>query len=248
MTVSTLLVVGQADRDVVPDRVVVSVGVQTPVLPSPQAALARCAEARRRLLDDLHAALPACEITDGRIATRAEQRRVKLEAELEGYTEERWEISGYTGHCVVTLEDEAAAAAAIVASAGTHPDAERVMPAFVVSRELARRTQVELEQEAVRDGLERAQGLAAAAGLAVGPVLSIGEPGPLSPARFEGVAYSASSSMSTDDLDDQLGELRPEPETLTDTVTVRVALVALAKPSEENPRHGSERPYSSPEA
>jgi hypothetical protein len=35
VTVSTLLVVGWAERDVVPDRVVVSVGVQTPVLPSP---------------------------------------------------------------------------------------------------------------------------------------------------------------------------------------------------------------------
>ncbi|MDP9467164.1 MAG: SIMPL domain-containing protein, partial [Chloroflexota bacterium] len=131
MSVRTLTVAGEAERDVVPDRVVVSVRVQTPVLPSPQAALARCAEARRRLLDDLRAAHPASAIADSRISTEAQSRRVQIETELEGYTEERWEVDGYTGHCLVTLEDEAAAAAAIMASAGTHPDAERVSPYFV---------------------------------------------------------------------------------------------------------------------
>ena len=161
MTVPTLTVVGRAERDVVPDRVVVSVAVRTPMLPSPQQALGRCAEARRRLLDHLRDAHPTSTIADGRITTLAEQRRVKVEDELDGSTEERWEIDGYTGHCLVTLEDDAAAAAAIVASAGTHPDAERVSPAFVVSRDLARRTAVDLEQEAVRDALDRAEGLAA---------------------------------------------------------------------------------------
>jgi uncharacterized protein YggE len=226
--VPTLTVVGRAERDVVPDRVVVSVAVTTPVLPSPQAALARCAEARRRLLDDLRDAHPASAIADGRITTQAEQRRVTIETELEGYTEERWEVHGYTGRCIVTLEDEVVAAAAIVATAGTHPDAERVIPAFVVSPALARETQVQLEQEAVRDALDRAKGLAAAAGLAVGPVLSIGEPGPAPPGRFEEIAYGAPprSIMSAVELEDQLGELRPDPETRSERVTVRVALVA----------------------
>jgi uncharacterized protein YggE len=228
VTVPTLTVTGWAERDVVPDRVVVSVEVKTPVLPSPQAALARCAEARRRLLDDLGHAHPSSAIADGRIATQAQQRRVEIETELEGYTEERWEVDGYTGHCLVTLEDAAAAAAAIVASAGTHPDAERASPAFVVSRALARHTQVELEQEAVRDALDRAEGLAAAAGLAVGPVLSIGEPGPSPPGRYEEVAYGPRSAMSLSagELEAELEELRPEPETRSDRVTVRVALVA----------------------
>ena len=250
MTVPTLTVTGRSERDVVPDRVVVSVEVTTPVLPSPQAALARCAEARRRLLDDLRAAHPGSAIADGRITTQAEQRRVKIETELEGRTEERWEVHGYTGHCLVTLEDDAAAAAAIVASAGTHPDARRVLPSFIVGRALARQSQVELEREAVRDALDRAEGLAAAAGLAVGPVLSIGEPGPPPPGRFEEVTYSAQSRsvLSADELEAELGELRPEPETRSDTVTVRVALVAHAKPFEENPRRGSDRQYSSPEA
>jgi uncharacterized protein YggE len=207
--------------------------VTTPVLTSPQAALARCAEARRRLLDDLRDAHPGSAIADGRITTQAEQRRVEIETELEGYTEERWEVYGYTGHGIVTLEDDVAAAAAIVATAGTHPDAERVSPAFVVSPALARETQVQLEQEAVRDALDRAKGLAAAAALAVGPVLSIGESGPAASPRFEEVAYGAPprSIMSAVDLEDQLGELRADPETRSERVTVRVALVALAKPS-----------------
>jgi uncharacterized protein YggE len=228
VTVPTLTVVGRAERDVVPDRVVVSVAVRTKVLPSPQQALGWCAKARRRLLDDLRDAHPTSAIADGRITTQAEQRRVKVEDELGGYTEERWEVDGYTGHCLVTLEDDVAAAAAIVATAGTHADAERVSPAFVVSRALARRTAVDLEQEAVRDALDRAEGLAAAAGMAVGPVLAIGEPGPSPPARYEEVAYSA-RLMSSGEVEDALGELRPEPETRSDRVTVRVALVAAER-------------------
>jgi uncharacterized protein YggE len=232
VSVPTLTVVGRAERDVVPDRVVVSVAVRTSMLPSPQEALGRCTEARRRLLDDLRAAHPSSTVSDGRIATQAEQRRVKIDDELDGYTEERWEIDGYTGHCLVTLEDDAAAAAAIVASAGTHPDAERVFPAFVVSRALGRQTAGELEQEAVRDALDRAHGLAAAAGMAVGPVLAIGEPGPPAQARFDEVYPSPPRSMSTmsaGEVEDSLGELRPEPETRADRVTVRVALVAAER-------------------
>jgi uncharacterized protein YggE len=231
VTVPTLSVVGRAERDVVPDRVVVSVAVRTPMLPSPQQALGRCAEARRRLLDHLRDAHPTSTIADGRITTQAEGRRVKVEDELDGYTEERWEIDGYTGHCLVTLEDDAAAAAAIVASAGTHPDAERVFPAFVVSRELARRTAVDLEQEAVGDALARAEGLAAAAGMAVGPVLAIGEPGPPALGRYDEVYPSLSrsvSAMSAGEVEEALGELRPDPETRSDRVTVRVALVAAS--------------------
>ncbi len=224
MSVPTLTVVGRAEREVVPDRVVVSVGVRTPVLESPQLALDRCAEARRRLLDDLRDAHPGSTIADGRITTEAAQRRV--ETELAGRTEQQWEVYGHTGHCLVTLEDDVGAAAAIVATAGAHPDAERVSPDFAVSPALARETQVELEQEAVRDALERAKGLAAAAGLAVGPVLSIGEPGPSPSPRLEEVAYSARAALSVEELEDQLGELRPEPETRSERVTVRVALVA----------------------
>jgi uncharacterized protein YggE len=228
VTVPTLTVVGRAQRDVLPDRVVVSVAVTTKRLPSPQQALTWCAKARRRLLDDLRAAHPATTISDGRITTQAEQRRVKVEDELDGYTEERWEIDGYTGHCLVTLEDDVAAAAAIVGTAGTHPDAERVSPGFVVSPALGRQTAVELEREAVRDALDRAQGLAAAAGMAVGPVLAIGGPDPAPAVRY-GETFSSARSMSAGEVEEALGELRPEAETRSDRVTVRVALVAAER-------------------
>ncbi len=162
MPVPTLMVVGDAEREVTPDRVAVAVGVQTPVLPTAQEALADAAQARRRLLDHLAAGLPGTRVSDGRVTTRQEQRSVA--EERPGRTETRWEVAGYTGLCQIVIEDDAARAAEIVASAGSHPDAERVTPRFTVSRELERRTRDELEQEAVRDALARAAGLAAAAG------------------------------------------------------------------------------------
>ena len=84
---------------------------------------------------------------------------------------------------------------------------------------------MDLEQEAVRDALARAEGLAAAAGMAVGPVLAIGEPDPPPAARYEEVSYGA-RLMSAGEVEEALGELRPDLETRSDRVTVRVALVA----------------------
>lgn len=230
MSVPSLTVVGRAAREVVPDRVGVAVAVRTAVLGTPQEALAACASARRRLLDHLATAWPGGAIADGRITTRAESRRVKTEEF--GVQEERWETYGHTGHCVVTVEDGAEAAAAIVAAAGAHPDVDSVSPGFTVGPELERAVSVELEQEAVRDALERAAGLAAAAGLAVGAVLSIGEPGPPAHDR-DGIVYGASASYdrSVRTLEEELGELRPEPEDREERVTVRVALVSLSPPS-----------------
>ncbi len=222
MTTPTLYVLGRAARLVVPDRVVVSAAVRTPVLPSPQEALAVCAAARRRLLDHLHAACPGSAIADGRIATEPDQHRVTTE--LAGRREERWEVRGYSGACVVTIEDDASAAGAIVAAAGSHPDAERTVPRFAVGPELARRTRAELEEEAIRDALARAQGLAGAAGLRVGPVLSIGEPE--RPPREESYALHAMADVSSPrELEDDLGELRPEPEPFDAAMPVRLALL-----------------------
>jgi uncharacterized protein YggE len=225
VAVPTLFVMGDAEREVVPDRVVVSVTVQTPVLRSPQEALSRAAEARRRLLDHLEGALPGTAIADGRVTTREEQRRV--EEERPGRTETRWEVAGYTGLCLVVIEDGAARAPEIVAAAGAHPDAERVSPAFEVGPQLARRVRDELEREAVRDALARAEGLAAAAGLSVGPVVSIGESGPRPEPRDDGLralADHAYPAPAADELEDALGELRPEPEVRRARVPVRVAL------------------------
>ena len=227
MPVPTLFVVGTAERQVVPDRVIVSIAVQTPVLRTAPEALAAAAEARRRLLDHLAAALPASAVSDGRLTTRQEQRSV--EEERPGRTDTRWEVSGYTGLCTIAVEDETGRAAEIVAAAGSHPDAERVSPRFEVGPALDRRVRDELEREAVREALARAQGLAAAAGMAVGPVVSIGEHGPPA-ARDPGgetIRYSrmmAEQPMAADELADALGELRPEPVLRTESVPVRVAL------------------------
>lgn len=227
MAVPTLFVTGDAEREVVPDRVVVSVSVQTPVLRTPQDALSRAAEARRRLLDHLASALPGSAVADGRIRTHAEQRII--EEERRGRTETRYEVAGYTGLSLITVEDEAARAAEIVAGAGAHPDAAEVSPRFRVGPALARRVRDELEQEAVRDALARAQGLAAAAGMAVGPVVSIGEGDTVLAPRDDDYTTHAyadmSAPMGAEELQDALGELRPEPVTRTASVPVRLALV-----------------------
>jgi uncharacterized protein YggE len=224
VAVPTLFVMGSAERLVTPDRVVVSVSVRTPVLRTAQEALSRAAEARRRLLDQLAGTLPGARISDARITTRQEQRRV--EEERPGGVETRWEVAGYTGLSEVTVEDDAARAGEIVAAAGAHPDAERVAPRFEVSPELGRRVRDELEQEAVRDALTRAQGLAAAAGMAAGAVVSIGEHAlaPV-PRDDDQIVYSrAMPDLSTQELEEALGELRPEPVLRSQHVPVRVSL------------------------
>jgi uncharacterized protein YggE len=155
VAVPTLFVMGDAEREIVPDRVVVSVTVQTPVLHSSQEALSWAAQARRRVIDHLEGALPGAAISDGRITTREEQRRV--EEERPGRTETRWKVAGCT----------------------------------------------------------------------VGPVVSIGEHGPRPEPRDDGMRIFASHddpSTAADELEEALGELRPEPELRRAQVPVRVAL------------------------
>jgi len=228
VAVPTLFVMGGAERLVTPDRVRVSVSVQTPVLRTAPEALARAAEARRRLLDHIAASLPGTAVSDGRITTRQEQRSVQ--EERPGRQETRWEVAGYTGLCLIGVEDEAGRAAEIVAGIGAHPDAQRVSPGFEVSPALERRTRDELEREAVRDALQRAEGLAGAAGMAVGEVVSIGEHGPPPPYPGGGeppvCGRMLSADVSAAELEEALGELRPEPEPRSAEVPVRVALRA----------------------
>lgn len=225
MEVPRLVVVGRATREVVPDRVLVRISVKTAVSPTPQAALSLCADARRRLVDDLAAACPTARVSDGRITTNEATRQVTTQGV--GEAETRWETYGYTGHAVVTLEDAVAAAAGIVARAGTHADASTVLPGFVVGPDLERATGRDLEQEAVRDALERAVGLAAAAGMGVGAVIAIEEPsGHVEhPAHHEVAMYSR---VVSDAVQEALGELRPEPVTRVTEMVVRVALVAAS--------------------
>jgi uncharacterized protein YggE len=167
--VPTLFVTGDAEREVVPDRVVVSVSVPTNVLRTLQEALSRAAEARRRPLDDLTSTPPDSAVADGRIR-------------------------------------------------------------FEVGAALGRRVRDALEKEAVGDALARARGLATAAGMAVGPLVSIGEYGPEPPGpRDDDYTTRAFADMpapmGAGKLQDALGELRPEPVTRTASVPVRLALV-----------------------
>jgi uncharacterized protein YggE len=226
--VPSVLVTGRAERRVVPDRVSVLVDVETAVLPTPQEALAACAAARRRLLDALRAALPDAAIADARVTTSPHQVRVVEEAGGPGRVEDRWEIAGHVGHSRVTLEGPAADAARYVAEAGGHPDAARVLPVFSLAPGLRRRVDQELQEEAVRDAIARAEGLAAAAGMAPAGVLSIGEAGTERGERIV-TAQAVSSRSLGQELAEDLGELRPEPETMRAAVPVRLA---LARPGE----------------
>jgi uncharacterized protein YggE len=164
----TLLVTGDAEREVVPDRVVVSVSVPTNVLRTLQEALSRAAEARRRPLDHLTSTPPDSAVADGRIR-------------------------------------------------------------FEVGAALGRRVRDELEKEAVGDALACARGLATAAGMAVGPMVSIGEYGPEPPGPRDEYTTRAFADMpapmGAGELQDASGELRPEPVTRTASVPVRLALV-----------------------
>ena len=213
---------GRAGREVVPDRVVVAVTVHTRVLPTASEALADCAARRRRLLDALAAARPDATILDRRIAVREHEVRVKDRAS--GETVERWEVRGHYGDCVVEAEEPAGEAAALVAAAGALAEATAVRPSFRVSPALARAVEGELQQEAARDGLARAEAIAAALGVATGGILSVagsrGHGGEYEPR----MVFALPDAGGAADIAADLGELRPDPVTMDAVVAVRVAI------------------------
>ena len=215
---------GRAEREVVPDRVVVAVTVRTRVLPTASEALADCAARRRRLLDALAAARPGATIRDGRIAVREHEVRVKDQGS--GETVERWEVRGHYGDCLVEAEEPAGEAAALVAAAGALPEATAVRPGFRVSPGLARTVEGELQQEAARDGVARAGAIAVALGVAAGGILSVAEPSGRGGGYEPHIAFarSADAGMGPDDIAADLGELRPDPVTMEAVMAVRVAI------------------------
>jgi uncharacterized protein YggE len=223
MAAPEITVDGRARREVIPDRVVVSVTVRTRVLPTAREALADCAARRRRLLDALAAARPGAEIRDGRIDVREHQVRVKDRAS--GETVEHWEVRGHFGRCVVEAEEAADEAAALVAAAGALPEATAVHPRFHVSPALSRAVDGELQQGAARDGVARAEAIAAALGVEAGGLLSVAESrgGGYEP-RMALAAYSAEPPGDPDDIAADLGELRPDPVTMEAVMTVRMAI------------------------
>lgn len=217
-------VVGEAERRVTPDRVVVSITIQTEILPTPREALALGVERRARVRDALASGAPDATISDARVMTQPDHEHVE-EPDARGRVTSRSVVRGYTGVCRLDAEAEAGRGAALMAIAGTHPDATDAHPSFAIGSALRRATGRELEQEAVRDAIKRARGLAGAAGARLGEVLAIGEP----PARGGGhqdgglTAYSTASDAIG--LEEALGELVPEPRTLSVSVPVSLALL-----------------------
>jgi uncharacterized protein YggE len=226
-TSPTLFVVGSAEREVMPDEVHVALRVQTRVHATSRPALADAAEKRARVKGAMQQRFPAATISDARITIRDETKALKTRTGRDT-TEYRHELLGYTGHCTLIVRAAADHAGAIVAHGGTHPDVTSVHPRFEVSRTLARAVERELECEAIRDALSRAEELAAAAGHTVGGLISIGEHPPAAPRGYgDDTEVFAAARMyvgSPGDVEDDLSELTPEPELRTAHVPVRVAL------------------------
>ena len=236
MTAATLYLLGQADREVLPDRVVVSVRIRTGLHRSSQAAIADAAACRARLLQDLGARLPEADIRDAAIATEAQTKRVEVRVPRDPHnpdagstTETRYDHLGFVGTSTIRIESAAEAAAASLSACAMHPDTYGTGHRYVVSPELARTVRHELECGAITDALARADGLAAAAACRVSGVVSIGEAPHAEPR--EDYAFQERAMMSpsmgdwdADDLEDALGELRPEPELFSVAVPVRLAI------------------------
>lgn len=227
----TLFVVGSAEREVMPDEVHVALRVQTRVHATSQPALADAAEKRAGVKKAIVERFPTATVSDARITIRDETKALKTRTGRDT-TEYRHELLGYTGHCTLIVRASADQAGAIVAHGGTHPDVSSVYPRFEVSRALSRAVERELECDAIRDALTRADELAAA-GHAVGGLISIGEHPPAEPRGYgDGPQMFAAEmraySGSPDDVEDDLSELTPEPELRTAHVPVRVALTRRA--------------------
>jgi uncharacterized protein YggE len=216
-------VAGEAEREVVPDRVVVAVSIRTPVLPTPAEALALGVARRARVREALAAATPGVTISDARVTTVAEHDHIE-EPDARGRVVSRLVLRGHTGVCELRVEAEAGRAAAIVGAAGSHPDVAATRPGFVIGPTLRRAVERELEQEAVRDALGRGAGLAAAAGMRCGEVLSIGE-APSAGEPYERDIMLADMRMEAGPLEEAIGELVPEAQTLSARVPVRLALL-----------------------
>lgn len=218
-------VIGAAEREVVPDEVVVVLEIVTPVLATPTEALSLGIEWRRIVRDLLTESAPDAIVSDARVTTMTEHEEVR-ERDVYGDQTARVEIRGHRGVCEVRARAAAGRAAALMALAGTQAAVTRARPEFVISRDLNRTSLRELEQDAVRDGLKRAEGLAAAAGLRPGGVISITPPGMSRGEIHEQdmVAFSPMAKAARIDMEEALGEIAPEPSLLSATVSVTIAL------------------------
>ena len=221
-------VVGTAEREVVPDRVVVDVLIRTPVLATPAEALTEGVARRGRVRQALAAGAPDATISDARVTTREEVERVE-EVDPRGRSTTRTVVRGHSGLCELRAEAEAGRAAALMGIVGTHPEVHAARPRFTIGRGLRRAVDRELEQDAVRDGLERGRALAGAAGMGCGEVLAIGEP-PSERAADEPpygrhAVFAVEARADGAELEEEFGELVPEPVTISAAVPVSLALL-----------------------
>lgn len=223
LNLPTVQVIGDAEREVVPDEVVVVVVIETPVMSTPADALSLGVSRRGRVREALASGAPEAEVSDARVTTVAEYEHVE-EPDAQGRVTSRSIVRGHRGLCELRGRAKAARAAALVGVLGTHSDVARVRPIFVVSRTLARSVERELGQEAVRDALGRAKGLARAAGMRLGEVIAIGEPPGRADPHESGMLIRATLS-DAHELEDSLGELIPMPQTLSARIAVTVALL-----------------------
>lgn len=228
--IPTLYVVGTAEREVTPDQVEVALRITTLLHPEAADALADAAGMRARVTDVMGTQLPGVAIVDRRISVREEGKKVERRSGYQTY-ETHFERRGFTGHCEVILKAAADRAAELVAHGGAQPDVGELQPAFTLSADLRRATLRQLEGDAVRDGLERAADLAAAAGGQMAQIISIGEwlPGEQRADSHSWPSSVLSMELALEDsspraIVDALGEIRPEPLQRSASVPVRVAL------------------------
>jgi len=249
MSHPTLLIVGSAEREVMPDRFVVSVAIRSILCESPQRALAECAEARARIRDDVSAVLPDITIRDATITTREETKRVEITTPRDatesvpqpgargqapsasGWENEyRYETLGYRGHCTVTIYADAARAATVLAQASMHPDAYQTRHTFEISRELSSAAQNTNSRSLpstmrwhVRATLRRRPDMQSPG------LVSIGEIAPAYDHEFPDdddlpVRAMSTPTLDAGDVEEALTELRPEPRPLSATMPVRVTI------------------------
>ncbi len=224
MGVPVVRVVGQAEREVVPDEAVVRVEITTPALPTPSEALAEGVARRARVREALAAGAPGARVADARVTTVAAYGE-REERDGRGQVTRRSVVVGHRGACRLEATAPADGVAEIVRAAGGHPDVDRVDPGFRISRARRRALRRELEAEAVRDAMARAASLATAAGLRAGAVVAIGDPpSATAPGGWpDGTRVLAEMSAPGD-----LGEVVPVAERVSAEVPVTVELLPPA--------------------
>src|SRR5688572_28450915 len=149
----TVFIGAEAEREVIPDRVVFQLGFQTPVGDRAEDALQNGITLRKRIREAVEEHHSEEKITDSRIATQAHRVEKQTGERQDRRTE--WVVAGYYGVGNISVEAGAEKAASILATVSQIENVS-VTSHFFVSRDLNRNTRMELEVEAVKGARERA--------------------------------------------------------------------------------------------